>query len=497
MKPSALVALAVVVLASFPLAGCGGGGIEKQNRPEVVSFFPADGAVLPGWLNAVRVTYDERVRVLNETACSVEVNGDTIDARVVPDPADDQAVLIMTEGGRWVPGAFHRVIVREGAVVNDDDHYMERERSIGITLGVRPNVFVGVEGGAIHELSSGDGSAISTTAPLAGYSPAVLQGSDDEVFVWLEKAGAGDDLLAWFTPGAATTTTVPLSGESGERVALGLAIAVDAKTLYATTVDRGTNRMRVHRIDTSTRAEILPSLQLATDVSTSLLVARRPAVDPVRNRLYVAQDDGAGGGTLSVVDLATFTEVDVRDGAGTSAVLADGAGDLVFGIETDRIWMTLANEGFAGLLVIGPEEFGTFDAREQEFTQSPVSSLLTPDERYFVQGLKDYVDLEGIVRSDTSEIGDGVARDVIDNVGGTPMGSTTLSALVADPGLTTLLAFATGSGSTILCIYEWENEDVSQVDLDDATDGIQGVDLATSAPGSVVTATFLRGVTGP
>ena len=40
---------------------------------------------------------------------------------------------------------------------------------------------------------------------------------------------------------------------------------------------------------------------------------------------------------------------------------AEGAGDLTFGIETDRIWMTLADEPFAGLLVIGPEQFGTFD----------------------------------------------------------------------------------------------------------------------------------------
>lgn len=493
----ALASALAVVLAPLAVAGCGGGGIDKQNRPEVVSFFPADNAVLTGWLNAVRVTYDERVRVLNETACVVEVNGDTIEAKVVPDPTDDHAILIVTEGGRWVPGFRHRVVVQEGAVVNDDDHYMEEERSMHVTLGPRPNVFVGVAGGAIHELSPADGSAVSTTAPLAGHVPAVLQGSDDEVFVWLEKVGAGDDLLAWFTPGAATTTTVPLAGESGERVALGLAISVDARTLYATTVDRGTNRMRVHRIDTATRAEMLPSLELATDVSASLLLARRPAVDPVRNRLYVAQDDGAGGGTLSVVDLETFTEVDVRSGAGTSAVLAEGAGDLTFGIETDRIWMTLADEPFAGLLVIGPEEFGTFDAREQEFTQAPVSSMLTPDERYFLQGLETYTDLEGIVRSDTDEIGEGIARDVIDDVGGTPMGSSTVSALVADPGLTTVLAFAIGGGSTILCIYEWQDDNVTQVDLDAMTDGVQGVDLATSAPGDVVTATFLRGVTRP
>ena len=69
----------------------------------------------------------------------------------------------------------------------------------------------------------------------------------------------------------------------------------------------------------------------------------------------MAQDDGAGGGTLSVVDLATFTELDVRPGAGTSALIPDGAGDLVFGLDTDRIWMTIAAEPYAGLVVIDPD----------------------------------------------------------------------------------------------------------------------------------------------
>lgn len=493
----ALAAVSVGALVVVAGAGCGGGSIRSQDRPVVVAVFPADGAVLPGWLNAVRVTFDDPVRVLNDTAAKVEVNGDGIDARVVPDPTDDHAVLIVTEGGRWVPGADHRVVILEGAVVNEDDHYLEDELDLHVVVGPRPNVFVGVAGGSIYELSPADGSQVSVTAPPVGYTPAVLAGGDDEVFAWLEKVGPGDDLLAFFEPGDATTTLVPLAGETGERVALGLAVSVDARTLYATTVDLGTNRMRVHRIDVATRAELLPSLGLATDVSGSLRLARRPAVDPVRNRLYVAQDDGAGGGTLSVVDLATFTELDVRPGAGTSEVLADGAGDLTFGIETDRVWMTIADEPYAGLVVIDPDGFGTYEAREQQYPQAPVASTLTPDERFFVQGVGSYADLKGIVRSDTDEIGDGVSRTVNDDVGGVLQGSTTISALVNDPGFTTVLAFATGSGSTILCAYEWDTSDVSQRDLDSVTAGVQGIDLAASAPGTVVTATFLRGAAGP
>jgi hypothetical protein len=101
------------------------------------------------------------------------------------------------------------------------------------------------------------------------------------------------------------------------------------------------------------------------------------------------------------------------------------------------------------------------------------------------------------VRSDSDEIGDGVARTVNDDVGGVLQGSSAVSALVVDVGSTTILAFATGSGSTILCTYEWDDADVSQVDLDGSTDGVQGIDLGASAPGDVVTATFLRGAAGP
>jgi len=492
--PAALLAVA---LASAAASGCGGGGITSQNRPEIVSTFPADGTVLPGWLNAVRVTFDEPVWILNETSVSVEVNGDEIEAKVVLDPSDPRSVLLMTEGGRWVPGADHRVILREGSVVNASQHYLEDELDLHVVVGPRPNVFVGTTAGSIYELAPYDGTQVAVTTPPPGYAPAVLLGADDEVFAWLEKTGAGDDLLAFFVPGAAATTTVPLAPGVGERVALGLAVAVDARTVYATSVDRGTNRMRVHRIDAATRAEVLPSLELATDVSTSLLLARRPAVDGKRNLLYVAQDDGAGGGTLSVVDLATFAELDVRPGAGTSALIPDGAGDLVFGLDTDRIWMTIAGEPYAGLVVIDPTGYGTYEAREQEIVQAPVASVLTPDERFFLQGLELYTDREGIVRSATAEIGDGDPRIVDDDVGGVSMGSSTVSALVVDPGLTTVLAFAVGSGSTILCAYEWEDDDVNQIDLDPVTVGVQGIDLATAAPGDVVTATYLRGATAP
>jgi hypothetical protein len=498
-RPARLAAASTFLAAAVALGigGCGAGGIEAQDRPDVVSTFPAQGAVLPGWLAGVRFTLDEPVRVLNKKAVAVWVNGDAIDANVIEDPSDPRSVLVVTEGGRFTPGFEHRVSLLEGAVVNSRDHYLYNEFAITFTLGPRPHVFVGTSAGELRELVAADGTLVATTAVPVGYLAKQVLGADDEVFAWLDKTGVGDDLLAYFVPGAGSTTTIPLAGETGERVALGLALSIDGRTLYATTADRGTNTMRVHRIDTATRAELAPSLVLATSVAGSTFVARRPAIDTLRNRLYVAQDDGAGGGTLSVVDLATFTEVDVRPGAGTSSVLADGAGDLTFGIDTDRLWMTIADEPNAGLVVIDPVSFATYEAREQEFTLGPIASALTPDERYFLQGLDGYAGLTGLVRSSTFEIGDGFGFDVRDDVGGTLQGSSSVRAIVADPGSSVMLLFATGSGKTILTAYEWLDESVSQLDLDFGVDGVQGVSLATSAPGDVLCATFLAGAHAP
>ena len=88
------------------------------------------------------MTFDDPVFILNETSVTVEVNGDEIEAKVVADPSDPRSVLLMTEGGRWVPGADHRVIIREGAVVNASEHYLEDELDVHVVVGPRPNVFV-------------------------------------------------------------------------------------------------------------------------------------------------------------------------------------------------------------------------------------------------------------------------------------------------------------------------------------------------------------------
>lgn len=481
-------------LLALCLFGCG--AIHAQNRPHVVSHFPADGQVLAGWVGTIRVVFDVPVRILDEEAVGIEANGEDLEARAFPDPSDPNAIVILPSGGRLIPGADHRVVVHEGVVVNDEDHYLEDQFDFHFTPGPRPTLFVASDDGNVYEIDADTGTPVAATAAPVGLAARDVLGSDDEVFVWLTDAGPGSDRLAWFAPGAATMTTIALAGESGERVALGMAIAADGRTLYATAVDLATNRVRVHRVDTTSRAEIPASIELTAPTPAPYL-ARRPAIDPTRNRLYVAHGDGSGGGRLSVVDLYAFTEIDAEESAGLSAPLVDGAGDLTYGPITDRIWMTIAEEPQAGLVVINPDGFGTAEAREQEFTQNPVASLLTPEEQWFLQGLDAYTDRQGLVYSQTDDIGQGFSRTVDDDVGGVEQGSTRLAVLVLDIGSSTVVALATGSGKTVLLQYEVVDSDVTQVDLDVVTDGLQGLDLSVSAPGEAVAATFLRGAFGP
>ena len=99
----------------------------------MVATFPADGQVLSGWLSTVRVTFDERVTVLNEDAARGSADGPDgggFAMRVVADPSDPFSVfLIPVDGGHFVPGVENSCTIQEGAVVTASEHYtLDEER---------------------------------------------------------------------------------------------------------------------------------------------------------------------------------------------------------------------------------------------------------------------------------------------------------------------------------------------------------------------------------
>jgi hypothetical protein len=491
-----VLASAAAALSLF-VSGCGSAlGIQDQHRPHVVSVFPADGQVLSGWLGEIHVTFDEPVEILDLTAVGVFSDNEQVIAQAYADPSDPKSIVILPLGGHFDPGQYHSVGVREGAVVNAEGHYLEDEFDWSFTAGPRPDVFVASSNGNVYELRPDTGAQVAVTTPPAGFRADAVIGSDDEVFVWLKNTGVGSDALAYFVPGAATMTTIPLAGETGFRFGMGFALAVDAKTLYVTARDAANQKVRVHRVSTATRTETLSSLEL-TPLTPLPALTRRPAVDLIRSHLLVAHADGAGAGLLSVVDLKTFTQLDATAIPGLAAEIRDGAGNLDYGPITDRIWMTLPERPSAALDVIDPVTFAQFGTSELTLTQGPISSILTPDERFFVQGLSNYTGTAGLVYSQTREIGNGFPQNVLDDVGGVLQGSNKISAIVYDPGSPDLLAFASNGTSTVMCIFDVTNYDVVQIDADLITPGTQGIGLATTAPGTIVSATFLRGALAP
>lgn len=479
------------------LASCGGDG--AQDRPAVVAFFPADGAFVPGWLDTMRVTYDEPIRVLNSSAVRLanDETGEQIAVEAFADTADDHSIVVKPLfGGHFFPGTRHHLVVQEGAVVNSSDHYMLQERSSYFTVGAAPDLVVTSSNGSAYQLHTATGLVLNSTPPPAGFKAREPIGTSGRIWVWLDQLPGPTSSVGTFVPGDAAMTTVSLAGV-GPRLGVSFAVALDGRTLYATAIDTGTNRLRVHRIDLATRTELLPSLALSPVLAGSP-ASFRPCLDFRRNRLYVPFSDGAGGGKIAVVDLVAFAELDVGPGPGVDALPTPaGAGALAYEPYRDVFYMLLENLPTPGFVLIGPRDFAQFPAVEPALVGAPISLFITPEGRFVVQGLDAYDATSGLVRSDASEIGDGFTFPVLDDVGGVLQGSDRVTVMVNDPYLLRFHLFSSDGVDSWLSDFEWYPNNVLQLDLDTVTDGVQALALSPGVPGIVTGAAYPLGAKAP
>lgn len=488
----------LLLSAAFLLLGsaCGGGA---QHRPSIVGVFPANGSTVE-WVEQIRVTYDEPVRVLNSKAARLtdEVTGDGIYVEVFADPSDPRSVFIRPLVTHLGPNHLHHVAIQEGAVVNADDHYVLKEHDSYFTVGSPPNLVVTSSNGAAYELDAATGALLSTTLPPAGYRAREPIGTTGRIWVWLDPVpGPGDSVLGTFVPGDATMTVVPLLGEVGVREGVSFAVSIDGLTLYATAIDQTRNRLRLHRVDVTSLSEYIPPLELSPAIAGSP-ASFRPAVDLDRNRLYVPFSDGAGGGYVSVVDLATFAELDAGPGPGVDALpTPSGSGPMSYEPLAEYIFLLRAGDANPGFVLIGPSDLAQFPVDEVLIQGSPTSLYVTPDGRYVVQGLDAYDGTAGLVRSEAGDIGEGFAVPVLDDVAGVMQGSDRVPVLVDDPALTRFHAISSDGVESFLEDYEWDDADVAQIDLDPLTEGIQAISLAASVPGVVTGAAYARGASNP
>lgn len=497
IRPRPLRALwACLTFAAVSACGGSSGG---QDRPEILSTFPAAGQVLPDLPAYVRVVYDQRVHVLNDEAARITAYPATgsveVPVHLYSDPRDDHAVLVVPAGGgHFEPNSPHNVAILEGAVVNDDDHYRLDRYDLSFTTGVRPSLFIGSDDGSVYEVDPTTGAALGATAPPAGFRASDVTGADGRVFVWLDPVAPGDSVLASFVPGAATiTTTYTLSGETGTRTGADLVMSRDGRLVYATARDSGTNRLFLHRLDVASGAEVLPAISLSPVLSPSI-PTYRPAIDVRRDHLFVPFGDGAGGGLLAVVDLVAWQELDAGPGPGVDALpLVDGAGPAAYEPLTDFLYVLLSDETSAGFVVVGPVDHVQFPAREVAFPGVPRVAYPVPDGTRFLDGLDGYSGLVGMVQSDTKEINEGFGVEVRDDVGGVLQGSTRVGAIVTDPAAWRFFVLSDDGARTFLTTYDFEDRDFFQVDLDSATPGVQAISLAVSAPGAALSATTVFG----
>ena len=475
MRRTPLVVRLVLSAALLTSTSCGGFG-EKQQRPGVASTFPAANSVSVEWIGQVHVTFDEPVTILNEFAVRLAAQNpvESIPCRAYPDYADPRSIYIAPIAeGHFFPNRLHECVVQEGAVINTARHYLLDEVGFYFTTGLAPGFFVTATDGNAYRLDPSTGNSLATFTPPAGFLATLPVATDRRVWVWLDRIAAGDDELGTFAPGDATITIVPLSGEVGVRTLGGLAVSRDGRRVYATAIDGGTGRLRVHRIDAATVAQTA-SLQLVTPVAGSPATFR-PTIDPRRDRLIVPYSDGAGGGLLAAVDEVTFTELDAGPNPGVDAYpMPGGAGDTSFDEINDWIFMALSDEPTQGLTYARPD-FTAQGVERETFQGTPRPIFVLPNGGYVVTGLDGYAGTAGIVRSLVEDIDAGFPIPVLDDVGAGLQGSDRVRALVRDPASTRLWVIADDGASSVLASYEWWTEAVVQQDLDTLALGIQAL----------------------
>jgi hypothetical protein len=482
--PLAASALATL-FGAFTASACGGG---KQHRPDVVSTFPANLQVVPGWVPYIRVTYDERVHVLNLRAARVESQGPlggTQSIRVEADPTDDHSILILPDlSGHFLPNERHIVAVQEGAAANDDGHYRLDEYKFEFTTGAAPDLFLAATDGNVYQFDPDTGTTVFGTSPGAGWSARSPASTDGRIWVWRDPVpGPGSSVLSTFTPGTPTITQdVTLTGETGVVHGGGIAVSEDGRIVYATAEDAGTNRLFVHRIDAATQTET-GSLMLSTPLDGH--ASFRPAFDRDRDRLFVVIADGLGGGSLCVVDLDDFEEVDMVAGGGVDALpVPGGAGACIYDTANEWIWILAEQSPTAKFVLVNGTTFAQYPTSEP-FVGQPRAGAVTPDGHFFLQGLDGYPDDEGIVRSRTDEVDEGFAFVVSDDVGGVDQGCDRIRAIVRDPTTVRFDVFPDDGVGSFYSSFDTQDVEFVQVDFDAGTEGIQVIPLGYSVTGAV------------
>ncbi|MGE0192342.1 MAG: hypothetical protein AB7T63_09910 [Planctomycetota bacterium] len=473
-----LVLLLLAAAVAAPLGAC---GANAQVRPEVVATWPAEGQVLPAGVSVVHVTYDGPVYLLNPGAIAATGDGIGIPVRLLQRDDDPTGIFVLPGPGTAFPvDAVIQVFVLPGAVANEDDHYALENFVLTFQTGPAADVWVGRPGVATPLDRATFAAGTDVPTPAGQDAVALLRadvGTTERVWAQLEDGDGSGAALAWFAPGDAAMTAIPLTTSGGDLVATTslLLLDPDERHIVAAFRDVSAGRVRVVRVDMDTATEV--DGLLLSPASDAATAPYGLALDDDRRILLVACE-GPSGPVLAQVDLATFTEIDRDPGtAGTGAEpLPVGAGPTTYARDNAAV----ADRGGAGAALVAVDTFAIQSSPHGVFGTHSYQ-VINRDRTMRLAGLDGYAAGEGlIVRALLTSFSVPTAVAISDDVGGGPTGATSVTGLAPSPDEDTFLV---SMDTDVIARFTWDGLMLTQVDLDEVTDGIQGVDVSTDAPG--------------
>lgn len=471
------------LLAVVLLSGC---GLGEQDRPIALAAFPTGGGLTQAPIQEIRVDYDDPIGILNPFDSRVFADGILLASVGSTDPDFPRSLFLSPPiGTEWPVGAAFTVTLVQGAVVNSQGHYAAVAYVFDFVAGPEPSVPV-TQPGLVTLLDPNTFLAESSTPSPAGQDPVAAMRTAyagmPRVWAQLDNGGGSGEALAWFTPGDANMTAVALQTSGGDLTseAPALLLGRDGVFVYAAYRDETSSQVRLVKVDVDTALEV-DSLLLESAGSDAAVQPRGMGIDTLRNRLLITADDGDTG-TLIYVDLSTFTELDRDDDTpGTQGATLDaGAGPVA---RSGR-WAGVAAPGTSDLTRVNMND-DDVTTQASEIVGTSVDVLRSIDGSILLQPLTGYADGLGLVRrTNIAALTDPVGLEVSDDVGGTSTNATGAVAMqqrAGGPRFFLLLETPTG-----LILTSWLRVGilVTQEDLDEATEGIQAVDVQAEIPGA-------------
>lgn len=481
----ALLLLPVVLL----LASCGNGG-EEQDRPVVVSTWPANGENRDGMVRQIRVTYDDPITVLNQNSVVLSTGGVQIPLWFGTDPDDPHSLLFEAiPGFSFVPGDAS-MWVGAGLEQNQHEHYRLEDFNLFFRQGLQFSLFFAVPSpAAVHEVDADEFALTTVTPTPGGRQPIAMAGSaigdQERMWVQLESGGGTGRSVALFDVGQTAMTEVALTvGAGGDLVAEAPTIRLggDGRTVYAAFRDTAEQRVRLAAIDVVTGIEV-DSLLLSPPATAS---TRPLGLVPNFQTGAVDLTVATGAGDFLVrVQTDPLEEVDLDpDGPALGLALPDGAGPIS-GYSNLRVVSPLG--ATTADLTIADPGAGVESLNESEIPGRPNVLFVTLDGIWIFQGLTDYVGDEALAIRWDGDITSANPRAVTADAGpGTPAATAVVS-ITNYPGRPRILVLFDNEVASVVDLVDgfW-----LQADLDDALDGEQGADVSTVAPGATFV-TFL------